>query len=304
MTSINRNRVDSFIPEKIATTAINKFTTYMNLARTVRRDFENEVASEGDTVKVPKYGSISANEMSKTGSVTQQNPADAEVSVILDQHWETTFTIRDVARAMANQNVLNGYVNQGAMRLAEKVETKLAALYASAGDTVSGGASPDKTHIRSARKKLVDNKVPKLAPKYAYLDTDFYDNLLADTTITKANEFGSREALISGNVRALYGVGIFETQNVQTSGSPSTYHDLVYTEDAMALVMRPLASLPGDVGQALGVQTATVTDPESGLGMRVSYSWDKDKLGVQVTLDLLFGVGVIVPDFLIDIQHT
>lgn len=301
---INRDQIDSFIPEKVATTAINKFTSYMNLAKTVNRDYENEVASEGDTVKVPKYGSLSANEMSKTGEVTPQNPADSEVSITLDQHWETTFIIKDVARAMANQNVMEGYVRQGAMRLAEKVEDKLAALYSSAGDTVSAGADPDKADIRSARKKLVDNKVPKLEPKYGYLSTDFYDNLLSDATLTKANEFGSRESLLSGDIRALYGVGIFETQNVQTSGSPSTYHNLVYTKDAMALVMRPLSGLPQDVSAQLGVQSATVSDDESGVGMRALWSWDKDGLGVQVTLDVLFGVGILVPDFLIDIQHT
>lgn len=302
--TINRTQINSFIPEKVAFEAINVLTSYMNLAKTVNRDFEDEVASEGDSVRVPKYGAISANEMSQTGVVTPQNPADDEVSIVLDQHWESTFLIRDVARAMSRPKVLRGYVKGGMIALAEKIETSLAALYASAGDTVAGGATPDKTHLRGARKILVDNKVPRIAPKYAYLSTEYYDNLLSDTVIGNAASFGSREALLSGKIPQLYGFGIFETQNVQTSGSPSTYHCLAYTEDAMALVMRPLASLPGDVGQKLGVETATVVDLESGVGMRVSYSWDKDHLGVQVTLDILFGVGILNADLLVDIQHT
>lgn len=296
--TITTSLIDSFIPEKVATTAINKLTSYMNLGRTVYRDFDEEVASEGDVVRVPKFGTLSANEMSQSGVVTLQNPADDEVSITLDQHWEVSFLIRDVAKAMAKPGVLEGYVKNGVIALAEKIENKLAALYVSAGDTVTGTFGKDK--VREARKKLVDAKVPRLAPKYLYLDTDGYDTLLADTTISKANEFGSATALINGDVRQLYGFGIFESQNIVTSGSPATYHAMAYVEQAMALVMRPLPN----PGQGLGVQSAVVNDPETGLGMRVSYSWDKDHLGVQVTLDVLFGVGVLRDDLLIDIQHT
>jgi hypothetical protein len=296
--TINRSLIDSFIPEKVATTAINKLTSYMNLGKTVYRDFEEEVASEGDVVRVPKFGNLTASEMSQTGMVTLQNPADDEVSVTLDQHWESSFLIRDVAKAMAKPQVLEGYVKNGVIALAEKVENTLASLYTSAGETVTGTFSKDK--IREARKLLVDNKVPRIAPKFVYLDTDGYDTLLADTTIGKANEFGSQSALIDGDIRKLYGFGIFESQNIVTSGSPATYHALAYVEEAMALVMRPLPN----PGEGLGVRSAVVNDVESGIGMRVSYSWDKDHLGVQVTLDLLFGVAVLRPELLVDIQHT
>ena len=303
--TINQNQIDSFIPEKVANVAINKLTSYMNLGKSVYRDFEEEVAQEGDTVKVPKFGTLSANEMTATGHVTLQNPADDEVSITLDQHWEVTFLIRDVARAMAKKSVLAGYVENGVIALAEKVENSLAALYVSAGNSVNAGSSPSKDHIRQARKILVDHSVPRLAPKQAYLDTDFFDALLGDTSgIASSSAFGSREALIEGKIPQLYGFGIFESQNVVTSGSPATYHSLAYVKEAMALVMRPLAGLPGDVGDKLGVQVAVVNDEESGIGMRVCYSWDKDHLGVQVTLDVLWGVGVLRPDLLVDIYHT
>lgn len=302
--TINRTQINSFIPEKVANEAINKLTSYMNLAKTVYRDFEDEVASEGDTVKVPKFGTLAAYEMSQTGQVTLQNPADDEVSVALDQHWEVSFLIRDVARAMAKKNVLPGYVENGIIALAEKVENTLASLYASAGNSINAGASPDKTYIRQARKTLVDNKVPKLAPRHVYLDSDYMDALLGDSVIGAANSFGSREALLEGKIPQLYGFGLFESQNVVSTGSPTTYHCLAYVEQAMALVMRPLAGLPGDIGDKLGVQTAVVNDQESGIGLRVSYSWDKDHLGVQVTLDVLWGVAVLRPELMVDIYHT
>jgi len=296
--TINTTLINSFIPEKVAAVALNKLSSYMNLGKTVYRDFENEVSDNGDVIRVPKFGNLTANEMSQTGVVTLQNPADDEVSITLDQHWEVSFLIRDIAKAMSKPKVLEGYVKNGMIALAEKIENSIAGLYTEAGDTVTGTFGKDK--VREARKKLVDAKVPRLAPKYLYLDSDGYDTLLADTTIGDAASFGSRSALISGDIPQLYGFGIFESQNVSTSGSPATYHGLAYVEEAMALVMRPLPN----PGNGLGVMSTVVTDEESGLGMRVSYSWDKDHLGVQVTLDTLFGVGVLRPELLIDIQHT
>lgn len=298
--TLNRTQLNSFIPEKVAAMAINKLTTYMNLARTVYRDFEDEVKSEGDTVIVPKFGTMTANEMSQTGQVTLQNPADDEVKIELDQHWESTFLIRDVAKAMAKPKVLEGYVKNGAIALAEKIETSLAALYASAGITVDAGANVQLDDMRSVRKEHVDAKVPRLAPKYAYLDSQAYTDLLALANIGDASKFGSRSALLTGKIPQLYGYGIFESQNIQTSGSPATSHCLAYTEESMALVMRPLPS-PGD---GLGVKSAVVQDPESGVGLRVLYSWDKDHLGVQVTLDVLFGVKALRDDLLVDLYHT
>jgi len=298
--TINRSLIDSFIPEKVAFTAINKLTSYMNLAKTVYRDFEPLVASEGDTVKVPTFGTLTANEMSQTGVVTLQNPADDEVSITLDQHWETSFLIRDVARAMARPQVMEGYVKNGAIALAEKIENELALLYSSTGNAVLGSGAFAKTSISDARKVLVDNKVPRLAPKYYYTDSKAYLALINDATIGNAASFGSRNPLISAEIPQLYGFGIFESQNVVSTGSPATYHTMAYTEEAMALVMRPLPN----PGEGLGVRSTVVNDEESGVGMRVSYSWDKDHLGIQVTLDVLFGVGVLRPDFLVVIDHT
>lgn len=298
--TINRTLINSFIPEKVAYTALNKLTSYMNLGKTVYRDFEDEVAIDGNSVRVPKFGTLTANEMSQTGQVTLQNPADDEVSITLDQHWETSFLIRDVARAMSRPKVLEGYVKNGAIALAEKIENKLAALYTETGNSVLGGSTFAKSLIADARKVLVDQKVPRLAPKYYYTSSKAYLALLNDTTVGNAASFGSRNPLIDAEVPQLYGFGIFESQNVVTNGSPTTYHTLAYTEEAMALVMRPLPN----PGEGLGVMSTTVTDEESGLGMRVSYSWDKDHLGVQVTLDVLFGVGVLRPEHLVVINHT
>lgn len=291
-------QLDSFIPEKVANTALNKLSSYMNLARTVYRDFENEVKDNGDTVKVPKFGNLTANDLGSNGTVTEQTPADSEVSIVLDQNWETTFVIKDVAKAMAKPAVLEGYVENGMIALAEKIENKLAALYASAGSYITGGSAWQKDDIRAARLALVNQKLPMLAPKYMYLNPDAIDDLLAQ--LDDAAAAGSAKPQVEGSVARLYGFDIFESQNVIATGSPSTYHGLAYGKQAMALVMRPLPMAPA----GMGVMQSVVQDPESGVGIRVTYSYNTSKMGVQCTLDVLFGVGVLRAEHLIDCRNT
>jgi hypothetical protein len=297
---MDQTHIDSFIPEKVANAALNKLSSYMNLARTVYRDFEAEVADNGDVVRVPKFGNMVANDLGSNGEVTEQTPSDDEVSITLNQNWETTFIIKDVAKAMAKPKVMEGYVENGMIALAEKIENKLALLYSSAGHFVSGGAAWQKDDIRAARLKLINqaNPLPKLSPRYLYLNPEAIDDLLAQ--LDDAAAAGSAKPQVEGSVARLYGFDIFESQNVVGAGSPTTYHGLAYGPQAMALVMRPLPMAPA----GLGVQQTVVSDPESGVGIRVTYSYDTKKMGVKVTLDVLFGVGILRANHLVDCRNT
>lgn len=295
--------IADFIPELWANEAIGRLSSQMNLARTVNRNFDNTPQRYGDTIYVPKRGALTANSKATDTDVTKQFPQSDKVTVNLNQHWEVTFSIDNVAEAQANQDVMGGYIQDGVIALAEKVEETIAALYTSAGNTVSAGSDVGKDDILDARKILVDNKVPKMAPKYGYFSTDAINDLLQVTEFINVRDYGrENEAnpVLDGELGTIYGIKIFESQLVETSGSPATFHNLVYGPDAMILAFRPLPMAP----EGIGVRQAVVQDEESGLGLRVSYSWDKDQLAMQVTIDCLFGVAVMRAEHLVDVQNT
>ena len=301
--SINSTQADSFIPEIWLNEAITALRSYLNLAKTVRRDMDSAVAKYGDVINIPKTGALSVNEKVTNENVTKQAPADDEVTVTLDQHNEVTFLVEDVARAQAYQDIRGLYIKDAVIALAEELEGDLVAEYANAGSDITFTDTDDDSIEASMlliRKAFVDAKAPILEPKFLYASPATVNELLGVDKFTKANEYGSRAPLVQGAIGDIFGINVFESQLVTSSGSPATYHNLAYTKDAIALVMR---SLPTD-GNGEGVTQSVVTDPESGVSMRLTSSYDANALGRQVTLDLLYGVKTVRDEFLFDVNHA
>jgi len=300
--SLNTTQIDSFIPEIWANEALTAMRSYLNLAKTVRRDFDSTVAVKGDTIHIPKTGALSVNDKDTNENVKRQAPADDEVTITLDNHKEVTFLIEDPARAEANQDVRGLYIKDAVIALAEEVESDLVAEYENAGDEVTFDETSSSTvasSMRALRKAFVDAKVPMMAQKFLYADSDTVNYLLSCDNFTKANEYGSSRPVMAGELGDIYGIKVFESQLVtETGSSPTVTHNLAYTSDAIALVVRPL---PVD-GNGYGVKQAVVTDPESGLAIRVTGSYDANALGIQTTLDILYGIKTIRPEFLFDVQ--
>jgi hypothetical protein len=59
-----------------------------------------------------------------------------------------------------------------------------------------------------------------------------------------------------------------------------------------------------DYGSKLGVQQMTVMDERVGLALRSTVSYDPNALGVQVTLDVLYGVKVMRAEHIVAITHA
>lgn len=291
------------IPETWANRVLGYLPQYTNLIRTVNNDFsQDEIARYGDTVNIQKRGTLSANSKGAGDDVTRQRPTETEVEVSLDSHYEVTFAAEDVARALSKTTVLDGYIEDAAKVLAEKVEDSLAALYASAGDTVTGVTSSNVvTKFTEARRKLITAKVPQNEPMFAYMSEYAVEDLLNDDILKDASKIGQSRPLIEGAIGRMRSFDVFESQVVNTSGSPSTYHNMFYTKDSMALVTRPL---PQDAEEFGGAKQAVVTDPQTGFSMRVTMSYNANALAPQITLDCIWGVSVLRSEHLIDVQSS
>lgn len=305
--TIGNTQNAQFIPTIVAQKALGAFASYMNLARTVAKDFEYTTAREGQTISVAKRGALSANQKSSGSAVTLQQPTATNINVTLNQHWEVSFQIEDVTRVLENQNTLEGYALDAAIPLAEKVENTIAALHPSITNTVTFDATSTATKISSLlnlRKRFVDNKVPKLEQKYLYVNSTVLNELLEESQFTTAQNMGTARNQVEGNDDngnlKLYGFNIFESQVVNTSGSPVRYHNLAYTRDAFILAFRPL---PQD-GNGHGVVQTVVQNSDIGLGLRSTMGYDKDQLGMQLTLDILFGASILDTRRVVELESS
>jgi len=281
------------IPTIIAQKTLGKFGDYINLARTVARDFDFDSRQEGETINVVKRGNLTANSIAQGASVTKQTPTATKVAVTLDKHYEVTFTLNDVTKVLMDprSDALDGYAEDAVIALAEQVEDSLAGLYASITGTAVAfdeTSTASKTaSLLALRKHFVDQKVPKVETKFLYLSATSMNEILEEDKFTQMQSTGNSDTITEGALRKIYSFELFESQSV---AEVSLVHkNIAYTKNAMVLAMRPLPEVPAGHGAVSSI----VNDPEAGIGVRVVSSFDTDKLVMQVTLDILFGVAVV-----------
>lgn len=297
-----------FIPTIVSQKALGRFPSFMNLAKTVARDFEWTPATVGQTIQVPKRGTLVANDKTSGNVYTLQNPAATNISVTLNKHKEVTFALDDVTKVIQNQDTQEGYAEDAAIALAESVEVALAALYPSVNSVIDLITTTDATvdtSLLNVRKYFSNQKVPMAEQRYAYVDPSVTNLILSKDRYTRYDALGNALAMsqqmaaggvgaasvpiMSGRLTRIYGIDFFESQNVQVSGSPVAYHNFVYTKNALILASRPLADIP----TGYGAVSATINDPDIQMGIRSVMHYDGDLGAFKLTLDLLFGVQVL-----------
>jgi hypothetical protein len=290
MANITTTVAQYFIPEIWAQRALEVLRANIVLARLVTKDTDVAAFQVGDILHIPYPGTFTANDKAAGGSVSLQTPTGgSEVQVTLDKHKEVSFLVEDPVRAQANQDVLDRYVNAAATALAEQIESDLMGLYASLSTSIgTSGTDITAATVRQARKALNDARVPQ-NDRHLVISSKDEIALLGDSNLASYFAF-NRVGVPDGAIGRLYGFTIWMSQLVKVvSGTPNSTKNLAFHREAFILAMRGLPEPPPNSG----ARAATIRDPESGLVLRVLYAYNPTYLGVQVTMDVLYGVKVL-----------
>lgn len=284
MANITLAEVDVAIPEFWSATALGALKANTVMAQLVRRDFDNEIATQGDTVNVIRRGALSVNAKAANTNVTLQNPANTNIPIVLDTHNEVSFLIEDIASAKAIENALD-YVEDAAIVIAEDVDTQLLSLVGTAGAQVGAFADDlDVPAIVAARKSLNDRKSPQRG-RVMVIGSGPEASLLSKIEFT-STDFGgdtSRVAIIEANLGKRFGFDFFMDQQVLEDVATEV-RNIGFHRDAFVLVSRTLPLPPAGSGAVASTMS------EDGIGMRAVRGYNISSLGVQMTIDILFGV--------------
>lgn len=281
-------------PVMVAQEALQVLRSNAVLAKLVYRDFEKEVKEKGDVVQVPVIGALSANDKSIGSDYTVQDATSTKVDVTLNKHKEATFIVEDIEKAFANGNVIEAYGKSAMSAIVDAVDADIAGLYAGLSQTQgSDGNGLVAADMRTARKTLSAAKAPQ-SDRYFVAGTEAYALLLADSTFTSVEKYGSSVPVMEGELGKIYGFRVFENQNIVTSTGD---HNLAFHKHAFGLAVRPLPTPPSN----MGVQAAVVSDPVSGLSVRVLMSYNANRGGVQTTVEILYGVAELRDTLAVDV---
>jgi len=288
MANITTTTASAFIPEIWAQRALEVLRANIVLARLVTKDTDMATFQFGDVLHIPYPGTFTANDKAANTAVTLQTPSGgADISVTLNKHKEVSFLLEDVVRAQANQDLMDRYISAAVPPIAQAIETDLFALYAGLSTTVgTSGTNISAATVLAARKALNDNRVP-LAPRHLVVSPKDEIALLSDSNLATYFANARSEAIEQGAIGPLYGFTVWMSQLVPVvSGTPNSTKNLAFAPDFAILAMRALPEPPA----GSGARSAAVRDPESGLVIRVTSAYNPTFLGVQVTIDVLYGV--------------
>jgi hypothetical protein len=158
----------------------------------------------------------------------------------------------------------------------------------------TGGSPITEATVDAAETTLFSAKVPASAPKYLVVDSGTYSTLRQIPRFSEFNTAGEAglRALVDGAVGKMKDFYIFRSQFVaKTGSSPVTTHNIAFSRDAIALVVRRLPQpLPGTGAIAEYAELGN-------FGMRVTMSYQPNTLAQQFTVDVLYGAGVLRNNF-------
>lgn len=282
MANITTTQFDDSIPTIVAAEALGFLKANTVLARLVNRDYDDEVARFGQTINIPFSGALTANDKSEDTAVTLQTPADTKASVVLNKHKEVSFLIEDFAKALARPDWFSRYAADAMAVLAEQIETDIAALYSGFSQSITATAGLGEDDFREGRRLLNSAKAP-IGGRNAVLHEDAeFEYLGIERAVNRDYAESLGGAMADAYTGRFMGFDVYMSQKIAVAAT--VVQNLFFHKDAAVLATRPLPPAPANVGV---VQTVM---EEDGVGLRVTVSYSTDYLGVQVTIDVLYGV--------------
>lgn len=296
MANITTTLVDDSIPTIVAAQALGYLKANTVFTRLVNRDYENEVATFGNVVKIPYGGALSVNDKSANTAVTRQVPGDGVYTLTLNKHKEVTFLLEDIAKAFARPDWFNVYAADAMAKMAEQIDADIAALYSGFSQSIDATTGLAEDDFRNARRLLNAAKAP-MTQRYAVLSEDAdYEALGIERIINRDYAEALGKQASDAMIGRFMGFDIFMDQMITTTGGECK--NMFFHRNAIVFASRPLPAAPTNAG----VQQRVMA--EDGVGIRVTVGYDKDLLGVQFTIDCLYGVAEMRDNHGITVRTT
>lgn len=215
------NSLSAFIPQKWAMESLAILEENMVISRLIHRDFENQVASFGETVNTRKPGTFTAKRKTKTDSVTVQDATATNIPIVLNQHFHTSFKIHDEDQSKAFVDLVSFYLRPAVLSLAQAVDRVVsgqahrflgvAPYYAgSLGLMSSANASP---FMLDARETLNVRKAPVTGRSLILTPNSETEALKTELFISAEKVGDEGTALREASLGKKYGFNIFMAQN-------------------------------------------------------------------------------------------
>lgn len=276
-----------FVPEIWGDEAYASFESAVILAGLVL-SIPHAKNKKGDVVHLPKPSRVAAVAKVADTDVTFVAESGAEATIYLNQHWVYPRKIEDIVEVQGNAALRKHITKDAGYALAKAVDLALVqafrtvnggsgtdawtgAVIGSDGATAYNSGSPNAAALtdagmRTAIQKMDDADVP-MPGRFFYLPPVGKKTLLGIERFTEQafnGNAGPKNALVSGKVGDVYGIGTYFSSLAPTATGGARIA-LLSHEEAIALAMQE--------------------------DVRVREQWVARSLATELVADVIFGAG-------------
>ena len=288
----------NFIPELWSDEVIGAYKQNLVIANLVTK--LSHKGKKGDRIHIPVPSRGNASSKVANAQVTLSAATNAVVNISIDQHYEYSKLIEDIAEVQSLASMRKFYTDDAGYALSTQVDTKLGTLFeALQGGTVGGdnaaswetavigsdgttlytgnsanSAAITDAGIRAMILKLDNADVP-MDNRSLIVPPVVASYMLAIARFTEQQFIGSGDAIRTGKIGAIYGVDVFVTSNAPTCTGTGGGRD---TDRAGVLLHKDALVLAEQVG------------------VRSQTQYKQEYLGDLFTSDTIYGVGELRND--------
>ena len=283
---------NNFIPELWSDEVIGAYKSNLVVANLVTK--LSHKGKKGDTIHIPVPARGSASAKAANTQVTLSAATNSVVNVSIDQHYEYSKLIEDIAEVQSLASMRKFYTDDAGYALATQVDTKLfslgeglqggtvggsgaaaweTAVIGSDGSTAYTGNSTNAADITDAgiRRMILtlDNADVPMDNRSLIMPPIAANDLLGINRFTEQQFIGSGDAIRTGKIGQIYGVDVFVTSNAPTPAGTDRAGMLLH-KDALVLAEQ--------------------------VGVRSQTQYKQEYLGDLFTSDSIYGVAELRND--------
>lgn len=260
----------TFIPELWSDDVVAGYKSNLVVANLVKN--LNHQGKKGDSIHIPNPARSAANSKTAGADVTAIVDTAADLLVSINNHYEYSMYIEDIAEKQALNSMRAFYTDDAGYALAKQVDTSIITDMRTNGTGDIASITSWDTSILEAIETLNDNDAP-MDGRSLIVSPSAYTALLATDRFTEQQFIGNGSAIMTGKVGMIYGVSVYVSSNI---GTGATEKGILFQKDAMVLATQ----------QSVRTQT----------------QYKQEKLADLFTADTIFGTKVVRPSSIVEMS--
>lgn len=200
-----------------------------------RRD--SLVADGGNKINIPFLSSYDARDKVAGTPVTYDANTETEIELTINKHKYLAFTIEDIVKVQSNYNLQEAYRGAQKEALARAIDGDIAALHASAGTNVAGGATADDADMLAVALALDLANVPQ-TDRAGIVGAKVMGDFRAVNKYAAYDQTGNKGVAVSANpnIPRVYGFDLYMSNNVVDDATNT--HNLFFHKSAISLALQ------------------------------------------------------------------